>query len=206
MGAYPFTAKNEGALIRKILKGQYPQPSGYSADLLNIIKLCLAYDAKKRPSASVLLSRPEISAKAASIHAAQARQRQIKSHTDEAHWSPSQHDGGHTRLADHQEALVLDRKPCMESCGEDKQRHPFALDPTKVAASAHVCTISKFRITIPGSCRANLVSCRTVRHILHMSVSPVRQLSWNTLNGIQLLQRDTKQQDTRTKNFLLSTC
>lgn len=60
MGTHPFTAKNEGALIRKILKGQYKDPTGYSSELLNILKLCLIYNATKRPSASTLLARPEV--------------------------------------------------------------------------------------------------------------------------------------------------
>ena len=37
MGRYPFEAQNEGALIRKILRGQYPPVTGpYSAPMVQV--------------------------------------------------------------------------------------------------------------------------------------------------------------------------
>lgn len=39
---HPFEADNQGALIMKILKGRYPPVTGYSAELTDVIKACLA--------------------------------------------------------------------------------------------------------------------------------------------------------------------
>jgi hypothetical protein len=67
MGKHPFTAQNEGALIRKILRGTYPPPSGYSAALLDLIRTCLKFDQSKRPNTSALLARPDLVAKARAL-------------------------------------------------------------------------------------------------------------------------------------------
>eukprot|EP00210_Caulerpa_lentillifera_P005012 g4786.t1 len=54
-GELPFFARNEGALIRKILKGDYKPPRNCPEDLKEIISKCLIYDHCKRPNASELL-------------------------------------------------------------------------------------------------------------------------------------------------------
>lgn len=64
MGKHPYTAQNEGALIRKIMRGDYERPTGYSRDLLGVVMACLAYDHKIRPSAATLLARPAVNKKA----------------------------------------------------------------------------------------------------------------------------------------------
>ena len=56
---HPFEANNQAALILKIINGKYaPIPSSYSAELTEILNLCLCRDYKKRPFASTLLKRP----------------------------------------------------------------------------------------------------------------------------------------------------
>lgn len=49
-GELPFFAKNEGALIRKILKGEYKAPRNCPEDLKEVISKCLTYDHHKRPT------------------------------------------------------------------------------------------------------------------------------------------------------------
>jgi serine/threonine protein kinase len=67
MGKHPFTAQNEGALIRKIFRGVYLPPSGYSRPLLALVQACLTFDARKRPSGPPLLARPDVVAKVAAL-------------------------------------------------------------------------------------------------------------------------------------------
>lgn len=53
---HPFEAKNQGALIVKIIKGKYqPIPSMYSKELVLMVDQCLNKDHKQRPNASNLL-------------------------------------------------------------------------------------------------------------------------------------------------------
>jgi hypothetical protein len=58
MGKHPFSAQNEGALIRKILKGNYPPPTGHCTGLQELVNLSLTYDPSKRPDAQGLLAMP----------------------------------------------------------------------------------------------------------------------------------------------------
>lgn len=67
MGKHPFTAQNEGALIRKIMKGVYPPATGYAKPLLDLVAVCLAYDQRRRPTAAQLLRRADIIAKAKAL-------------------------------------------------------------------------------------------------------------------------------------------
>lgn len=131
MGTYPFVAKNEGALIRKILKGQYPQASGYSAELLRIITLCLTYDVEKRPTAHVLLARPEVWDKASTLKP--CTQDDVKLHTTkfctkEPIAKPSDQDN---TIASKDEVSVGNN-------GQDA-RHPFSLYAVKRTPAAKVC-------------------------------------------------------------------
>lgn len=50
---HPFDADNQGALILKILRGKYPAVSGYSKELVDIVKACLTLvglKAARRPA------------------------------------------------------------------------------------------------------------------------------------------------------------
>ena len=52
----PFNANSLPALSLRILRGVYqPPPSYYSKDLINLVKLCLNLEPKKRPSAEMIL-------------------------------------------------------------------------------------------------------------------------------------------------------
>ena len=68
-GKHPFDAQNEGALIRKIMKGVYPPlPSGkFSAQLSEILRLCLTMDYKQRPDTATLLRNPALASRARSM-------------------------------------------------------------------------------------------------------------------------------------------
>ena len=66
-GKHPFTASNEGALIRKILKGVYDPPTGFSKPLLDLVAACLTYDQNKRPASNALLRICATKAKALGI-------------------------------------------------------------------------------------------------------------------------------------------
>uniref|UniRef100_A0A7S3VNS9 non-specific serine/threonine protein kinase n=1 Tax=Dunaliella tertiolecta TaxID=3047 RepID=A0A7S3VNS9_DUNTE len=67
-GHYPFDAQNEGALIRKILRGQYPPITGpYSSALVQIINLMLTHKYTMRPDTASLLRNPIIVGKAKSL-------------------------------------------------------------------------------------------------------------------------------------------
>jgi serine/threonine protein kinase len=55
----PFDASNPGALILKILRSSYPPlNSTFSAEIREIVKLCLLKDQKKRPDVQTILRRP----------------------------------------------------------------------------------------------------------------------------------------------------
>lgn len=61
MGCYPFEAQNEGALIRKILKGSFRPVSGpFSAALKQLAATMLTFDPRRRPSAAQLLQTPVV--------------------------------------------------------------------------------------------------------------------------------------------------
>lgn len=64
MGHYPFEAQNEGALIRKILRGQYTPPSGpYTSSLLQAVTALLTFKPQNRPDTTSLLRNPSLLAK-----------------------------------------------------------------------------------------------------------------------------------------------
>lgn len=63
-GKHPFTAPNQAALILRIVKGTYaPLSFEFSANLREIIDLCLEKDLKKRPTVQSLLLKPEVEGK-----------------------------------------------------------------------------------------------------------------------------------------------
>ena len=68
-GKHPFDAQNEGALIRKIMKGVYqPLPHGkFSTQLSDILRMCLTMDHKHRPDTAKLLAHPAIVSRARSL-------------------------------------------------------------------------------------------------------------------------------------------
>ena len=59
---HPFDARNQGALVLKIIQGKYPPVSSttYSLEMRTMIDLLLARDTRRRPSAADLLSTPHI--------------------------------------------------------------------------------------------------------------------------------------------------
>jgi serine/threonine protein kinase len=63
MGVFPFTAQNEGALLRKIMGGKYATIVGYSASLIDIVTKCLTFNYKNRPNTQTLLRFPTLVAK-----------------------------------------------------------------------------------------------------------------------------------------------
>lgn len=68
MGRYPFDAQNEGALIRKILRGQYQPIQGpYSAALIQLITSCLSFKPEARPETTSLLRNSTLVAKAKAL-------------------------------------------------------------------------------------------------------------------------------------------
>jgi len=60
---HPFDARNQGALVLKIIQGKYPPVSSlsYSVELRTMIDLLLARDTRRRPSAADLLSSVNVS-------------------------------------------------------------------------------------------------------------------------------------------------
>jgi NIMA (never in mitosis gene a)-related kinase 1/4/5 len=56
-GQHPFDADNQGALIMRILRGEYAPISStaYSSELRDVVKQCLNLDSKARPSSEVIL-------------------------------------------------------------------------------------------------------------------------------------------------------
>jgi len=57
---HPFDAKNQAALLMKIINGQWdaPIPSSYSAEIRDLIEQCLAYEFSKRPSMAEVVAGP----------------------------------------------------------------------------------------------------------------------------------------------------
>jgi NIMA (never in mitosis gene a)-related kinase len=61
MGRHPFEAQNEGALIRKILRGTFTPISGpYSPALVQLSGQMLAFDPVRRPAAAQILQMPSV--------------------------------------------------------------------------------------------------------------------------------------------------
>jgi NIMA (never in mitosis gene a)-related kinase len=59
MGRHPFEAQNEGALIRKILRGTFTPVSGpYSPALVQLSGQMLAFNPVRRPTAAQILQMP----------------------------------------------------------------------------------------------------------------------------------------------------
>ena len=56
---HPFEARNQAALVMKIIQGRYaPIPSYYSRELMDIINSCLQKDTRKRPTINDILALP----------------------------------------------------------------------------------------------------------------------------------------------------
>lgn len=68
-GKHPFDAQNEGALIRKILRGVYPPltPGKHSVQLADVLRLCLTMDYRQRPDTLALLNHPALVTRARSL-------------------------------------------------------------------------------------------------------------------------------------------
>lgn len=62
-GKHPFDATNEGALIRKILRGQYAPVQNRSPQCAEVVSQCLTMDPRRRPDASALLKNAVIQKK-----------------------------------------------------------------------------------------------------------------------------------------------
>ena len=68
-GKHPFDAQNEGALIRKIMKGVYaPLPGGkFSSQLSDVLRACLTMDHRARPDSAALLRNAALVSRARSL-------------------------------------------------------------------------------------------------------------------------------------------
>ena len=68
-GKHPFDAQNEGALIRKIMKGVYaPLPGGkFSSQLSDVLRACLTMDHRARPDTAALLRNAALVSRARSL-------------------------------------------------------------------------------------------------------------------------------------------
>ena len=68
-GKHPFDAQNEGALIRKIMRGVYPPlpPGKHTSQLADILRLCLTMDYRQRPDSAALLRHPALASRARSL-------------------------------------------------------------------------------------------------------------------------------------------
>eukprot|EP00762_Andalucia_godoyi_P006801 ANDGO_00910.mRNA.1 putative serine/threonine-protein kinase nek3 len=65
---HPFDAANQGALILKIVRGKYPPiPSVYSAELRELVDICLSRNVAKRPTVEEILRKPSVIAKARAL-------------------------------------------------------------------------------------------------------------------------------------------
>ena len=62
-GRHPFEAQNEGALIRKIMKGVFQPVEGYSRELCEVSRMCLTLNPDHRPDSNRLLGLPGVRAK-----------------------------------------------------------------------------------------------------------------------------------------------
>ena len=66
---HPFDALNQGALLLKIIKGNYtPISSNYSNELREIVDLCLCKDFRKRPNIPGILNRPLVKERAVALN------------------------------------------------------------------------------------------------------------------------------------------
>jgi len=68
MTVHPFTAKNEGALVRKILAGVYDPPRGYSSQIVDLVRQCMTFKYQSRPDSFQLLRNPTVLRKAAELN------------------------------------------------------------------------------------------------------------------------------------------
>ena len=59
-GKHPFDATNEGALIRKIIRGTYAPVQQRSQHCVDLVNLCLTHDFRRRPDTATLLKHPVI--------------------------------------------------------------------------------------------------------------------------------------------------
>lgn len=68
-GKHPFDAQNEGALIRKIMRGVYPPltPGKHTTQLADVLRLCLTMDHRQRPDSAALLKHPALASRARSL-------------------------------------------------------------------------------------------------------------------------------------------
>ncbi|KAJ9516171.1 hypothetical protein QJQ45_024606 [Haematococcus lacustris] len=67
-GHYPFEAQNQGALLRKILKGQYAPISGpYTGNLVQLVSALLTFRPEQRPDTAAILRNPTVVAKAQAL-------------------------------------------------------------------------------------------------------------------------------------------
>ena len=65
---HPFEARNQAALIMKIIQGRYDAlPNSYSKDLINVVTQCLQKDYRKRPTIPDILSYTSVQMKARSL-------------------------------------------------------------------------------------------------------------------------------------------
>ena len=66
---HPFDANNQGALILKIIKGNYqPVSNQYSAELREVVSMTLNKDYRKRPNIANILSRTGLKERALSAN------------------------------------------------------------------------------------------------------------------------------------------
>ena len=66
---HPFDALNQAALLLKIIKGSYaPTSSSYSAELREVVDLCLCKDYRKRPNIQGILNRPGMKERALGLN------------------------------------------------------------------------------------------------------------------------------------------
>ena len=136
MGKHPFSAQNEGALIRKIMRGDYERPSGYSRELLSVVTACLSYDHKSRPSAAALLARPAVSKKAHDLHIlplAPARRPSLPQPAMEQPAPPPAAPAQATPRSSDRNALVE-----MPAANQVQERHPFAREDSSVKVISHI--------------------------------------------------------------------
>lgn len=68
-GKHPFDAQNEGALIRKIMKGVYPPlaQGKHTTQLADVLRQCLTMDHRQRPDSAALLRHPALASRARSL-------------------------------------------------------------------------------------------------------------------------------------------
>jgi NIMA (never in mitosis gene a)-related kinase len=76
---HPFDARNQGALILKIIQGKFPPVSDahYSAELRGLVDLLLARDTRRRPSAAEVLAIPHVAAQLRALAGGHASPEQL---------------------------------------------------------------------------------------------------------------------------------